>query len=372
MVTPADKLALGRRVADRLASAAGVTASFLAGSVVDGLGNDTSDIDLYLIGPGLAPGRRQLSADGTRIDVHELPADELAATADRAFGTRLTSDRPDPPVGERDLALLIRLSTADVRTGAAVLEPVRRRLADRASELRRIAITSWLTSAHADLEDLAGAVAGGDPDAAVLLARSALVAAGKAVAVSCGNLGLGRKWVWRQLDRSAPGSFPLGHFRFLHRADPDSADGPPLAEVLAFTQTCLAASATLGWQGVPLDRWPRWQAGPGPLLPAPGLRPMPYEDAVVLSVPAGRRVRLRPDVALVWGLCAGVDADSLGAEADRLRTEAAPYAGLDLVRSREILSRLVAAGLIVAAPRAAPRDHPRAAAIPASPGRDHT
>jgi hypothetical protein len=339
--TPPGGLELVERVSERLAADSGASASFLAGSLAEGLGNRTSDIDVYLTGPDLARRRRQLSVDGIRLDAHYLPLGFLSDLVHRVLATT-PPDQPLAPVPEADLALAVRLRTARVLTGADVIRPLQDRVRQGAAQLRRLTIAECLDLAYAELEDFAGAQDSGDLDAATMLARSALLMAGKAVAAACDELYGGRKWVWQQLGRSAPPGFPLPEFAGLLRQDPLG----DFSGQLAMTQTCLAAAATLGWQGISLDCWPRWLPGEGEYHRIGRLWPRQCEGGILLAEPAVRRVRLSQDAALVWGLCQGVSVDALVAEVAGIQAVTSGYQQLDDERCRRLGERLIAAGLL--------------------------
>lgn len=339
--TPLGELELIERVAERLAADSGASASFMAGSLAEGLGNRTSDIDVYLTGPDLARRRRQLSVGGIRLDAHYLPLSFLSDVVHRVLAAT-PPDGPSVPVVGADLALTVRLRTARVFTGADVIRPLQDGIRQGEAQLRRLAIAECLDLAYAELEDFAGAQDSGDLDAATMLARSTLIMAGKAVAAACDELYGGRKWVWQQLGRSAPAGFPLPEFARLLRQDLLG----DFRELLAMTQTCLAAAATLGWQGISLDCWPRWLPGEGEYRRTGRLWPRQCEDGVLLAEPAVRRVRLSQDAALVWGLCQGVSADGLVAEVTGIRAVTGGYQQLDGERCRRLGERLVAAGLV--------------------------
>jgi hypothetical protein len=329
---------MARELALQLAEESGVEAAFLAGSLTAGLGNETSDVDIYLVGPALSARRRQLAVDRTRMDVLYVPHGDLAALVDRLAGS--VFEVTAPPVPDRDVALGVRLCGAEVVSGAEVLAPLRDRLAASAGVLRRLAIDRWLTAAHFEFEDFTG-LRPGDADAALMVGRAMLVSAGKAVAACGGDLYMGHKWVWRQLDRSGPAGFPLSHFTATVRAD---LDEPGVSRLVAFTQTCLIAAATLGWQDIGLAQWPRWRTADGPLRRAPGFLPRAYTDCVVLTSPGDRRVQLRHEVALVWGLSDGVAEQEVVAAAQRLRTGV--YEELTPQRCHEIIGSLIDAGLM--------------------------
>lgn len=343
------RLPLARRVARQLSVEAGAGACFLAGSLTAGLGNRTSDIDVYLVhsGDGSRPRTRsQLVLDRTRFDVQQLTATELAGVVDRVSGASHPSEGGSV-LPQQDVDLVVRLRYGEVITDDGTLAPLADRARAASEPVRRALITHWLTTAHYELEDLAGLLPD-DPDAAVMSARTGLLLAGKAVAASCDDLYRGQKWTWRQLLRSAPDGFPLEHFRALLRRDPLAAESGMTA-LADFTQTCLAASATLGWFGVPLAHWPSWRTGSGPLRRAPGFSPRAYDDALVLALPARRRVRLRPAAALVWALCDGVSAETLRTRVRALRESHPQYASLDSDRCDRLLGQLVTSHLVESA-----------------------
>lgn len=338
-------LPLARRVARQLSAAPGVSSCFLAGSITARLGNHTSDVDVYLTGRGGPVSRRQLSVDRTRFDVQRLPVEELGAAVDRVSGAAFPSEG-GTVLAQRDLDLAVRLWTGEPVTDGGDLGALLDRLRAAELPLRRVVIAHWLTAVHYELEDVAGLAASADLDAALMSARTSLLLAGKAVAAAAGDLYNGRKWVWRQLRRSAPDRFPQEVFRRSLRYDPPG--GGPGAEPAAFTQTCLAVASTLGWHGVPLTRWPDWHGGTGPLRRAPGFSPRPYDDGVVLALPALRRVRLTSDAALVWALCHGVSRDAVADRAGALRDSDPAYARLDATRCVRLVDQLIDSRLVEA------------------------
>ncbi|WP_229402994.1 hypothetical protein [Micromonospora okii] len=387
VVSAPERLALAREVAARLATGPGVTSAFVAGSLAVGLGNHTSDVDVHLAGPSLEPGREQVFAGPVRVDVHRIPTAALAETVRRVVAATLRSDDGADVVADRDVTTAVRLHGGEIVVdgGAAGL---RRTLREHDLTLRRLVITRWLNLAHYGQEDLAGLIdEPRDADSATMVARLLLRTAGKALAAACGDLFPGEKWVWRQLDRSAPAGFPHDRFRRLLRADP-LADGPPadtpltddpladgpladdpladdpladdpladtpdavrLADLRRFAQTCLAATAALGWHGVAMARWPRWLAGDGPLRRAAELSVRAYADGVVLTRPDSRRVRLSHAAALVWALCDGVDAATLRRDVAGLGAAHAPAGELTPARVTELVDRLLAAGLVTGGP----------------------
>lgn len=342
-----DLLSLARRAARELSDHPDVIGVFVAGGITQGLYTPNSDIDIYLVGDNSVPDRRQFGIGRTRVDVHHMPLAKLTSLVDAATVAD-AGDALAPTVATADLELLARMSSADVVADVGALTALRARLDAGAVALRRQLSRHWLTTAHLWWEDHDGFNRVGDHDGALDAARRSLVAAGKAVLVSRGELYPGPKWVWRQLERSAPRGFPTEHFRNLCRADLISgADGPSFVDLEHLLQTCLLAAATVGWHGDTLTDWPVWQRGNGPLTRAPGWHPRARNTGVVAALAGRRRVAMRPDVALVWALCDGVTDKEL---ADRIRTVRAripAYPQFTDQRRAAVVERLVDWRLLV-------------------------
>jgi hypothetical protein len=347
-----DRVRLGRSIASRLVRSTNADAAFLAGSSVVGLGSATSDIDVYLIGTPAGEKRQQMFADTVRVDVQHLALDTLESLVERVLGPGLRSDHAGATLSDREIALTVRLRTGDIVADSGALAGLRHRLAEQPLRLSRMVMNSWLLAAFFAAEDCLGLSRSPSPvdlDPAAHAGRRALVCAGKALAAACGDLYFGEKWVWRQLARSGPDGFPFATFQRLLRDDPLAGDPRAgLSALTSFAQTALIATATLGWQGVDVSRWPAWSAGSGALRRAPGYVPRAYDDMVTLIEPGGRHFRLPPDSALVWGLCHGRSAGDVTAHALELSKESPTFAGLTARRCRRITTELREAGLVTA------------------------
>ncbi|GAA5016902.1 nucleotidyltransferase family protein [Streptomyces siamensis] len=345
-----DRVRLGRSIASRLAASADADAAFVAGSSVVGLGSATSDIDVYLVGSSAGETRRQMFADTTRIDVQHLRLDTLESLVDRVLGRGLRSDHAGQPLSDREIALVVRLRTGDIVTDSGALAALRERLDEHPLRLARLVMNNWMLAAFFAAEDCLGLSRSEDPndlDPAVLAGRRALVCAGKALAAAGGDLYFGEKWVWRQLARSGPDGFPFEDFQRLLRDDPLAVDPQAgLTALTSFAQTCLIATATLGWQGADVSHWPVWRQGSGPLHRSPAFFPRAYDDMVTLIEPAGRHFRLPPRSALVWGLSHGLSSQTATEYALNLSKVAPAFAALTEQRCRGITTELREAGLL--------------------------
>ncbi len=348
VVSAPERLALAREVAARLAARPGVASVFVIGSLTVGLGNHMSDVDIYVAGPDVTRKREQVFVGPVRIDVHRLTMERLTDAVRRVVEATLRSDDGADVVPDQDVVTALRLRCGEIVVdgGASDLQQT---LREHDGTLRRLMITRWLNLAHYGQEDLAGLIdVPEDADAATMVARLLLRTAGKALAAACDDLFPGEKWLWRQLDRSAPVSFPHAHYRHLLRADPlgPAGDAVSLIDLRRFAQTCLAAAGTLGWHGAPMAHWPRWRSGGGPLHRVPDLSLRAYRDAVVVTSPDSRRVRLSHEAALVWALCDGVDVPTLQQDVERLRSVHTGSGQLSPARVAALADELLAARLI--------------------------
>ncbi|MFD3416688.1 nucleotidyltransferase family protein [Streptomyces decoyicus] len=345
-----DRVRLGRSIAARLAASRNADAAFLAGSSVVGLGSATSDIDVYLVGSSAEEERQQMFADTIRVDVQHLSLDTLESLVERVLGAGLRSDHPGGALSDRETALAVRLRTGDIVTDSGALGALRQRLAEHPLRLSRRVMNNWILAAFFAAEDCLGLRQSDSPlelEPAAFAGRRALLCAGKALAAACGDLYFGEKWVWRQLTRNGPDGFPFAEFQRLLRDDPLAVDPQAgLTALTSFAQTCLIATATVGWQGVDLSRWPAWLEGSGPLRRSTEFFPRAYDDMVTLVQPGGRHFRLPPDAALVWGLCHGRSARAVTEYAQLWAKETPAYAGLTEERCRSLLTELRDAGLL--------------------------
>ncbi|MFJ8002520.1 hypothetical protein ACIQ7D_36355 [Streptomyces sp. NPDC096310] len=345
-----DRVRLGRSIASRLAASTEAPAAFVAGSSVVGLGSATSDIDVYLVGSPAEEKRQQMFADTIRVDVQHVRLDTLESLVDRVLGTDLRSDHAGRTLSDREIALTVRLFTGDIATDSGALAALRKRLDEHPLRLSRLVMNAWILAAFFAAEDCLGLQRSDDPndlDAAALAGRRGLVCAGKALAAAGGDLYFGEKWVWRQLARSGPDGFPFADFQRLLRDDPLAVDPQAgLTALTSFAQTCLIATATLGWHGVEVSHWPAWLAGSGPLRRSPTFFPRAYDDTVTLVEPAGRHFRLTPDVALVWGLSHRLSAQTVTEHALGLSKEAPAFAALTEKRCWRITTESREAGLL--------------------------
>ncbi|MFC4857317.1 hypothetical protein [Actinophytocola glycyrrhizae] len=348
MMKCAQPMGLWRETVAELAAAEGADAAFVAGSRVVGLGNTSSDVDVYLVGPDLRESRRQLFVEGTRVDVKTLATEWLTSLVGRVL-----ADYPAPDgsrVTDADLTIAVRLLTADIVTDTGCLTNQQQRLRASPLPLRRRIISSWTRIAYSAVEDVAGFRHSADRldlDAAITAGRRALLAAGKALAAGCGDLHQGDKWVWHQLARSAPVGFPLAEYRRLMHHD--TSEG--LGELISLVQTSVVAAMTLGWWDVPLAHWPVWTDCGGPLRRAAYSLPCASDRETLIVVPGARVFRVPGETLLIWGLCHGSSPDRVADAAAALGPLVKPWNTVTTRRCHAVLKELADAALITGAHR---------------------
>ncbi|MGH9243350.1 MAG: hypothetical protein ACRD29_03340 [Acidimicrobiales bacterium] len=347
----------------RLARREGVTGAFLAGSASAGLATPTSDVDVYLVGPTLAPDRTQLDHDGVRLDVHCVAHGMVAEVATAATATlpAVADHRPGP--SEAELSLTTRLATMTVVEEDRVLNELRASLAERRPLLRRQLVRHFLARAESQHEDVRGFLDTGDLDSALLSATSALTSAAKAVTVACDDVYFGDKWVLAQLRRSAPHSFP-------HRlvvallTGAETVPDERITRMRTLASTLTAASVVADHWGLPLDHWPDWGWTARGLARGRYADVRSFDDGLVVSGPDGGARRMSHRAALVWALCGGLTRPEVLAR----------FAGLaelndrlddDEQRLGFVVDRLLDAGLVVDhSDRDAPGHHDRHHELP--------
>ncbi|MFD8979496.1 hypothetical protein [Streptomyces sp. NPDC059564] len=324
---------------------------YLAGSLSAGLGNATSDADIYVLVADDAEretGARQLLVDGQRIDVEYHRTSEARRCLEEATTWRTSlGDLSALSIAENDLDFVVRLSYAEVLCDSAQLARLRGRLDVGADRLRQLVISRWAMEANAHLEDFTGAFTDGDLDSAVLIGTSLMTAAGKAVAAAAGDIYLGRKWVFRQLHRSLPDQFPLAVFRTMMRGEWAKRPETGHRDFIALLQRCLTAAQVLGWEAADGRRWNHWGVSPQPVRCHPDFLPVRLSEGVLLNHERAKQFVVEPHVALLWGLAAGRDEDGYLGAAAALDSSLGVPLGLSVPDLRAVRKDLLRHGLLL-------------------------
>ncbi|MFI9835030.1 hypothetical protein ACIHIX_46020 [Streptomyces sp. NPDC051913] len=352
----AAKVALAHTTARLVAAEAGADCAFVSGSITAGLGNETSDADVFVVLTRGSASRasRQVVVGHDRVDIEYTTPDELESLVERLLGLSIDRSNVTRYPSESDLDTLVRLRYAEPAVSSLWLEAFRERLSRHDEAVRRLVIGRWGVMVNSELEDLTGMVLSEDLDGARLVAGKAATFAAKAVAAAAGDVYVGTKWVYSQLRRSAPADFPMTAFQDCVRgrwADVDPWRGASTLWNLA--QTCMAVAWTVGWHTTDISRWPTWIPGDIGLHRVPTLMPMRLLDTVVLNHELHRQVTVAPEMALVWSLCNGLSARNVVDVVQPLRAIAPEYASLDEERCHDILVQLEQHRLVVTGERPA-------------------
>jgi hypothetical protein len=217
----------------------------LEGSIAEGFGNTSSDIDFLFVADGdaaLPTMPSILFVDGRRVEVRTRSAGQL----DEQFAALRTHGRARRParLGEDLLNRCQRLLHCVPLRRPELLD----RLAapDRA-DFAALMTGWWAHWARQSLRQAVALAALGDGDGAVGWAQAGLMQCAKSWAARHGETYIGVKWLPMQLDRIGRDRVPDGVAELLERApDPGSDAGAHLTR-------CTGLAAALGVTGVAAD-----------------------------------------------------------------------------------------------------------------------
>lgn len=173
-------------------------AVFVSGSLLEGLGNSGSDIDVYVVlEDGRPPDTRLHTTQraGRRVDFHVLSLNEVE-------GLAMESNHPDPdsfPFVDIHVELSHRIRIGRGVRRTARFDDLRARF-----DFQRLAQRLYhrhLTMLDCGLEDLWGMVDGGDLDVASLLAKNLTLHSVAAYLFSRGGTNTKQKWIPKLLSR---------------------------------------------------------------------------------------------------------------------------------------------------------------------------
>ncbi|GAA1243097.1 hypothetical protein GCM10009665_37360 [Kitasatospora nipponensis] len=342
------RLELAALLAEDLFRSPEVDSVYLGGSLTAGLGNATSDIDIFVLLSGERPPAdvAQLLEQGERLDVEYHTLAEARARVERVLAARAgVGDLSGYWTGESDLDFTVRLLNCRPVSRSPAFDALFRQVTDAAAHIRRLLLGVYSVYAQAVLEDLRGAWDDGDQEATAHLGQSALLYAAKGAAAAAGQCYLGTKWVFRQLRQGYGDQSPHRDLRF------GAPDGTPLgeADVSALTgrvQELLTQSQLIGWHG-PADRWHRPTAGTGTLVRNPDFMPFRIPEGVLLSHERVRQLVVKPQVAAVWWLSHGLAPAEVAATLPALAARLPEVAGMGPERVGSVVAALVRQGLLL-------------------------
>ncbi|MEU2058162.1 hypothetical protein [Streptomyces bungoensis] len=216
----------------------------LEGSIAEGFGNPSSDIDFLLVGrteDDLPTMPSLLFVDGRRVEIRTRSVGRLAAQF-----RELEKDAARPGRLSEDLLNRCqRLLHSHPLRGHALVEEVKAMLP--LERFRRIAADWWAHRARQALRHATALLCLGESDEAVDWARAGLVQTVKSWAAGLGETYLEPKWLSLQLDRAGRPDVRDRYWR-LQAATPAPGDADAAREHLT---ACLDFAEDLDLTGVP-------------------------------------------------------------------------------------------------------------------------
>ncbi|MER5468227.1 hypothetical protein [Streptomyces sp. NPDC002685] len=216
----------------------------LEGSIAEGFGNPSSDIDFLLVGRSdddLPTMPSVLFVDGRRVEIRTRSVRQLA---DQLRAVETGAVRPGR-LSEDLLNRCQRVLHSHPLRGHALVEEVKARLP--VERFRRIAADWWAHRARQSLRHAMALLCLGESDEAVDWTRSGLVQSVKSWAAGLGETYFEPKWLSMQLDRTGRTDIRDRYWE-LETAVPRPGDADAAH---AHLTACLAFTEELGLTGVP-------------------------------------------------------------------------------------------------------------------------
>lgn len=211
------------------------------GSIAEGFGNHTSDVDFLLVTEGDYGHPTMptvLFVDGHRVEVRMRSASQLREQIERVNRAGATGSQQRERLTEDQLNRCQRFAHAVTVQNQSLINRVRRTLPE--CDLEDLVSSWFLRQARESARYAVALLALGQTDEAALWARTAMLQAGKSWAARQGETYLGLKWVSEQLKRITNHPELLARFRSLA----SSAGTRPAASDHA--NACLRMATELG------------------------------------------------------------------------------------------------------------------------------
>lgn len=335
------KMKVARESAAALAGQPGVRGVYLAGSLSAGLGTPTSDVDLCVVADN--------ASDADVVSLHELVESERLDVVYRSptaiaelpgpfeSFTATSTDFGSLALTPRQIDDAVRLLLGEDVVSCPEVTQARDRMQAAALPMRQVLLGRYAVDCKCVTEDLAGALAVGDTDAALYLSAALVMRAAQAYLVGCGELYVGEKWTWQKLRRAGADRAVELLRRALATSPVPDADATRRARQ---AQSLLAAALLDGWEG---------SAAASPLVAAssgrryvraPLVMPVRVSDGVVMfNYAGGPSTRLSVAGFTLWALCDGRPPVAVVGDA-------ANRTGLDAAELSNYLTSMVEHGLV--------------------------
>ena len=192
---------------------------YIGGSLTAGLGNSTSDIDLFVIveaAPDLRERVKQYVAYGKRVDVETFTIEEANSMLDLIENfevlpdqlVKLDSSLKEPMDWYTRLVTSIPLGQADA------VNNLKARAFEILPKAQHLLVSYWALYSDGYLEDFNGAIdPNSNPGTACMAAQQMVALAGKSLLAARGDVYYPPKWVYSQIDRTLKDHFAVKDFR---------------------------------------------------------------------------------------------------------------------------------------------------------------
>lgn len=285
-----------RVLVDRFGAPDGVELAYLGGSLAVGLGNDLSDLDLFVVGTNLGDQDQVYEQDGQQVQVIPLRADKVRQLVQLGTEFRERKHYRSPLSGDlKTLMNLVRLATGRVLLASPEWTRELNRI--NRDSLRQSYATVFANQFAGYAEDACGALRSGDLLTALTASALAVENAGEATLAVAGDLYFGPKFLYRRLARTwvtapwLPYLWQLTHHELTPRTHSAAQVTAVIEERLLAGNALLACSVLDGWEH-PLTvlpepgPYPTALIGPGPRR-SPFVAPIRFVDSLVLVGPEG-------------------------------------------------------------------------------------
>ncbi|GAB7183414.1 hypothetical protein ATKI12_3245 [Kitasatospora sp. Ki12] len=318
---------------------------YIAGSLTAGLGNPTSDADLFVLYRNEEDfdDVSQYNVDGHRVDVERYTLAFVEEAVGEVTSFELRRDNlTDLHKLPSKLDFVCRLYTSEIVVDSPVLTELKKRIEASVPAIRQVSVNYSAIAINGHFEDFLGASADGDVATAALVGQELVAYAGKAMTAASGDLYYSKKWVYKQLARNPVEGFPMETFVDYQRGTWVDKGIGEAERLIFFVQTCVAASQLLGGQGVALDAWPSWTpaGAEGGLWRNPSYNVLRQSDGVLLHWELRRQLLLRDPAAFVWALCDGRRPEQVVAAVEQLAERVPVLKALTAERVTKILASL--------------------------------
>lgn len=297
-----------KQAAKGLSNEPDVDSVFLGGSITAGLGNPTSDVDIFLLlNREVDSGPKQYIVEGQRLDVETYSIDDLL-DAVTSVSEYILSNSNIGKLWELDkkFDLVSRFLTGITVKNSEALTNAKERCDERIDQIRQNMINYYVLAASSDREDFLGSTLDGDFLTASYNGQVLMTSAGKALTSAHSDYYFGRKWVYKQLGRSIDAQFPLTEFSHFQHGTWHSEKNRGAERLLEFAQNCTAYSQFPELIDIFL-----WSEDEGFLKKNPSYSLFRQGNDFILHWELHQQFKVGYKTALLWALINGSEASTL-------------------------------------------------------------